>query len=59
MGAFIFRCPTTGFSVQGFVAEDVPAGVAEDLWVSIKYTVCTQLHLVHPVTGKVLGADDD
>jgi hypothetical protein len=26
MGTFIFKCPTTGFNVQGFVAEDVPAG---------------------------------
>jgi hypothetical protein len=45
--------------VQGFVAEDVGAGAADDDWVSIKCAVCTQIHLVHPVSGKVLGSDDE
>jgi hypothetical protein len=59
MGTFIFKCPTTGFNVQGFVAEDVGAGAADNDWVSIKCAVCTQIHLVHPVSGKVLGSDDE
>ncbi len=56
MAAFIFRCPTTGYKVQGFVADD-PAGddAADDAsYESITCIVCMRVHLVNPKTGKTI-----
>ena len=49
MPPFLFRCPNTGYRIQGFVAEDA-SGHTE---------ACQQVHLVNPTTGKVLGEDDE
>jgi hypothetical protein len=58
MTPFLFRCPNTGFSVQGWIAEAVENGDAER-YESVNCLVCRQLHLVNPKTGKTLGADDE
>lgn len=52
--AFIFRCPATGYSVQGLVAE--PVGDT-DSYQAIKCTACARTHLVNPKTGKVAGSE--
>jgi hypothetical protein len=54
---FLFRCPNTGYRVQGFIAEDV----SDDLesYQAISCLVCQRTHLVNPTTGKVLGEDDE
>ena len=57
MGAFIFRCPATGQSVQGFVAEDVSSN--GETFVSIECLACTRFHLVNPNTAKVVGEGDE
>jgi hypothetical protein len=56
MPPFVYRCPTTGMNVQGWVADDATEG---EIFYSITCTICTRMHLVNPKTGKVLGADDD
>ena len=50
---FLFRCPTTGLTVQG-LSEKAPQ--AADQFVAHRCTACGGLHLVNPATGK-LAAD--
>jgi hypothetical protein len=54
---FLFRCPNTGYRVQGFIAED--AGEESESYQAITCLACQQAHLVNPATGKVLGKDDE
>jgi hypothetical protein len=58
MASFIFRCPNTGFNVQGWVADDLTES-GNEIYETITCTACTRLHVVNPATGKGLGADDD
>jgi hypothetical protein len=55
MGPFLYRCPNTSYRVQGFVADEVDP----DTYQQITCIICQQVHFVNPVTGKVLGADDE
>ena len=55
MAPFLYRCPNTNKTVQGFIAEEV----ADDIYESVTCLACRQVHLVNPTTGKVLGEDDD
>jgi hypothetical protein len=56
MPTLIFRCPITGYRVQGWVADDVPADPPQQLYVSLRCSACAQAHLVNPATGEVLGS---
>ena len=53
MPLFMYRCPATGYRVQGFSAEDV----SEDhhVYEPVTCPVCGQIHHVNPATGAVLG----
>jgi hypothetical protein len=53
MAAFIYRCPVTGYNVQALAPDDLTSG--EDAFQSVTCTVCGQVHLVNPKTGKVIG----
>jgi len=57
MAPFVYRCPNTGLRVQGFIAED-PLDDGES-YEAITCLACRRLHLVNPVTGRVLGEDDE
>jgi hypothetical protein len=57
MPTFLFKCPSTGYRVQGFVAEE--DNVQEGTFVPVNCPVCAQVHLVDPKTARVAGADDD
>ncbi len=57
MAALVFRCPRTGYRVQGFVADDTSDNAKS--YEAITCLACQQVHLVNPTTGKVLGADDE
>lgn len=57
MPPFLYRCPNTGLRVQGFVAEDVPDDA--DSYETITCLACQRVHLVNPVSGKVLGNEDE
>jgi len=59
MRNLMFRCPTTGLDLQGFIAEDMTAAKTVSVWFSMKSTACARFHFVHPVTGKVLGSNDE
>jgi hypothetical protein len=56
MAVFVYRCPNTGFNVQGFTADD-PGD--ESSYVPVTCTICNRVHLVNPASGKVLAADDE
>jgi hypothetical protein len=58
MAAFIYRCPTTGLKVQGWVADDVSANNG-DVYHTVTCLACRQNHLVNPATGKLPSADDE
>ncbi len=57
MPPFLYRCPNTGKTVQGFSAEDVSD--EPDTYETVTCLACRQVHLINPSTGKVLGEDDD
>jgi len=47
---FIYKCPNTGFNVQGFIAaKPESAGVYHP----VTCVACTRIHLVDPKTGKL------
>jgi len=54
MPAFLFRCPSTGLQVQGWVADD-PSKADDDAFEAISCHACGQVHLVSPKSGKTLG----
>ena len=56
MRLFLYRCPNTGYRIQGFITEDT-SDDSED-YQPITCLACQQVHLVEPKTGKVLGAAD-
>jgi hypothetical protein len=55
---FLFRCPNTGYRVQGFVAEEDFSDDAED-YQAVTCLACKRTHHVNPMTGSVLGANDE
>ena len=59
MATLIYRCPTTGMNVQGWFADEVAAKADEHAFFSTPCAACAQIHLVSPVTGKVVGDHDD
>ncbi len=54
---FLYRCPNTGQTVQGWSGDDVIDDDAS--YQSIACLACAQLHLINLKTGKVLGAKED
>jgi hypothetical protein len=54
MAAYIYRCPNTGQSVQGWSAEPIED---DERFEAVTCAACGTLHLVSPATGKVLGVD--
>ena len=60
MPPFIYRCPNTGFRVQGFAPDDDESGSsADDVFVGVTCLACGTLHLVNPKTGKTAGENGD
>ena len=58
MPTFLYRCPNTGFNVQGWVADD-PAENDDDGYEAVTCPVCRRVHMVNPKTGKLLGEDGE
>jgi len=54
-GGFLYRCPNTGYRVQGFVAEEV----SEDPERYEAVIARQRVHLVNPTSGRVLGAEEE
>jgi hypothetical protein len=59
MPPFLYRCPNTGYRVQGFVADDTSDEGERYEYEAVTCLACQQVHLVNPTTGKVLGEDDE
>jgi hypothetical protein len=57
MVPFLFRCPNTGYQVQGWAAESEPED-GHDIYESVKCLACGGLHMVNPKTGKTAGEDE-
>lgn len=58
MFVFVYRCPNTGFCVQGFtpdeIAEDDP-----DVYEAVLCAICKRSHLVNPSTRQVVDEGKD
>jgi hypothetical protein len=57
VAAILYRCPNTGFRVQGWFEDRSENG--DETYETVACTACGQLHLVSPVTGKTLGTDEE
>ena len=55
MRNFIYRCPKTGYNVQGSVAVGDFEG---QTYVGQICLACNSLHLVDPLTGKLATEDE-
>jgi len=55
MPLFIYCCPTTGYQVQGFSAEDV--SVNTHTYEPVVCAMCKSTHHVNPATGVVLSEE--
>jgi hypothetical protein len=58
MKTFLYRCPNTGQTVQGWSADEVPDG-DDNSYQSFTCVACTGVHLINLKTGKVLGEEED
>jgi hypothetical protein len=50
MRPFLYRCPNTGFRVQGLDPED--KSEAGDAVIIVTCTACGRMHLVNPKSGE-------
>jgi hypothetical protein len=57
MAPFLFRCPNTGYRVQGWAAKSEPEG-GRDVYESVTFLACRGVHMVNLKTGKTLGEDE-
>jgi len=55
--AFLYRCPTTGHKVQGFVRGNAGSTDGTATYETVTCLACKGVHLVNPNSGRVLGAD--
>lgn len=55
MAAFLYRCPATGFQVQGWVDDDELED-DQEIYEGVMCPSCQRLHFANPKTGKVLGS---
>ena len=51
---YFYRCPNTGQTVTWSADETAD----DDVYLSVTCSACTQLYLVNPKTGKVLGNEE-
>jgi hypothetical protein len=58
MTTFVYRCPNTGLNIQGWVADD-PTEDETERFEPVTCLICTQVHMVNPKTGRVLGGSDE
>jgi hypothetical protein len=54
MATFVYRCPTTGMNVQGWLADD-PSEHEGEVYETITCVACTRVHLINRSAGRVLG----
>jgi len=60
MPPFVFRCPNTGFHVQGLTPDDDESeGAGNDVFVGVTCLACGSMHLINPKTGKTAGESSE
>jgi hypothetical protein len=59
MPPFIYRCPNTGFHVQGFAPNDGECEGADNVFLGVTCLACGLVHLVNPTTGKTVGESSE
>ncbi len=57
MATFLYRCPNTGFRVQGYSPNQTSDD--DNSYEAVTCVMCKRVHLVNAATGKVLGEADD
>ena len=57
MGPFLYRCPNTGFRVQGWI-EDDESEDSDEAYEGVVCHACGRLHLVNPKTGETAGGGE-
>jgi len=58
MAIVVYRCPNTGFRVQGYtVDETVPSD--HDVYEPVTCLACKQVHRVNPKKGRVFGEAEE
>ena len=55
-GSLLYRCPNTGFRVQGWV-EDDESEDSDVAYVGVVCHACGRLHLVNPKTGETASSN--
>jgi hypothetical protein len=60
MSTFLYRCPVTGYRVQGFIPDNPshPTETNGHTFEPLTCAVCGRIHLVNPKSGKLLGDKD-
>ena len=58
MATRLFRCPSTGHRVQGWLADNGSVN-GDETYEGVNCLACRQVHMVNPKTGKVLAPSDD
>jgi hypothetical protein len=56
MTTFIYRCPTTGLNVQGWVADDPSEGETHQ---AVTCLMCGKIHIVNPDAARKPSDDSD
>jgi hypothetical protein len=59
MAPFIYRCPNTGFRVQGFAPDNEESEGADDVFLGVTCLMCGSVHLINPKTGKTAGENGE
>jgi hypothetical protein len=57
MASFIFRCPVTRETVQGWLASK-PTEASGDVYEGVACIACNGSHLINFKTGKMLDSDE-
>ena len=52
---FIFKCPRTGYNVQGYDDDDEPEMVEGKRYKMFECLACRGFHLIDPDTGELMG----
>jgi hypothetical protein len=58
MRTYLYRCPITGFKVQGYSPDQTADDDDADTYEAVRCPACAQMHLVNPVSGKVAGQSE-
>jgi hypothetical protein len=59
MAAFVYRCPTSGLKVQGWLADEPSSEYDRASYEAVICTACTRVHFVNRKTGRSIGDDEE